>query len=384
MISKEHKKHSDIVRPVLGNFGRNEYAIVGTTCSSIKALSEAVIKALSAKYKCAYIDAEHTDKGAVLPTQEAFVEYTDKISYREFRYKKEQDKFQYHQLFNESDLILVNGNHHEAVRQIVVIDKVKEASLQKRIAQLNNVQLILLNDNVDGIFDFVKETIPNWQSLPILSLNEYDHIIALLETQLKENIPVINGLVLAGGKSMRMGFDKTMIEWHGKDQRSYMADALKAICNDVFISCRTEQQDEIKNYKTIPDTFTGLGPYGAILSAFRQNPDATWLVTASDLPLIDKSTLQYLINYRNISAVATTFESPHDGLPEPLITIWEPKAYPILLSFLAQGYSCPRKVLRNNDVHIIKAPYPEKLMNVNTEKELIKAKELLNIKTATV
>ncbi|CAN5714104.1 bifunctional molybdenum cofactor guanylyltransferase MobA/molybdopterin-guanine dinucleotide biosynthesis adaptor protein MobB [soil metagenome] len=384
MISKEHKKHSDIARPSLGNFGRNEYAVVGTTCSNIKALTEAVIKALSAKYKCAYIDAEHTDKSAAFQTQEAFVEYTDKISFREFRYKNEQDKFQYHQLFNETDLILVNGNHHEAAKQIVVIDKVKEASLQKRITQLNNVQIILLNDNVDGIFDFVKEAIPHWQALPILSINEYDNIIALLETQLKKNIPLINGLVLAGGKSVRMGFDKTVIEWHGKEQRSYMADALKAICNDVFISCRTEQQDEIKNYKTIADTITGLGPYGAILSAFRENPDAAWLVTASDLPLMDKATLQYLINYRNISAVATTFESPHDGLPEPLITIWEPKAYLILLSFLAQGYSCPRKVLRNNDVHIIKAQYPEKLMNVNTEEELIKAKKLLNIKTATV
>lgn len=384
MISKEHKKHSDIARPSLGNFGRNEYAIVGTTCSNIKALADAVIKALSAKYKFAYVDAEHTNKDAALQTQEAFVEYTDKISYREFRYKKEQDKFQYHQLFNETDLILVNGNHHEAAKQIVVIDKVKEASLQKRIAQLNNVQLILLNDNVDGIFDFVKEAIPHWQSLPILSINEYDNIIALLETRLKENIPLVNGLVLAGGKSVRMGFDKTVIEWHGKDQRSYMADTLKAICNDVFISCRTEQKAEIKNYKTIADTFTGLGPYGAILSAFRENPGAAWFVVASDLPLIDKETLTYLTQYRDTSKIATTFESPHDGLPEPLITIWEPKAYPVLLSFLAQGYSCPRKVLRNNDVHIIKAQHPEKLINVNTEEELIKAKALLNIKTATV
>ena len=29
MISNEHKKHSDIARPSLGNFGRNEFAIVG-------------------------------------------------------------------------------------------------------------------------------------------------------------------------------------------------------------------------------------------------------------------------------------------------------------------------------------------------------------------
>jgi molybdopterin-guanine dinucleotide biosynthesis protein A len=382
MISKDHKKHSDIARPSLGNFGRNEFAIIGTTCDNVKILTATVIKALSAKYKCAYIDADHKDKSVVVETQNAIVEYTDKISYKEFRYKKEADKFQYHQLFNEADLILVNGNHNEAAKQIVVIDKVKEASLLKRLSQLNNVQLILLHENADGVFDFIKEAVPNWQQLPILALREENNIIDFLEKQLEKNIPVLNGLVLAGGKSIRMGFDKTVIEWHGKDQRSYMADTLKEICSDVFISCRSEQQEEIKNYTTIPDTFTGLGPYGAILSAFRENPNAAWLVTACDLPLIDNETLTYLIQHRDASKIATTFESPHDGFPEPLITIWEPKAYPILLSFLAQGYSCPRKVLRNNEVRIIKALHPEKLMNVNTEAELVEAKTLLGNKTA--
>ena len=384
MISKEHKKHSDIIKPLLGNFGRNEFAIVGTTCSNIKTLSDAVIKALSAKYKCAYVDADHKDVNAALHTQDAFVEYTNKISYREFRYKKELDKFKYHELFNETDLILVNGNHNEAAKQIVVIDKVKEASLLKRVDQLKNVQLILLNENVDGIFDFIKEAVPNWQSLPVLSLRETDNIIAFFKKQLELSKPVLNGLVLAGGKSVRMGFDKTLIEWHGKEQRDFMADTLKGICNDVFISCRADQQQEITNYKTIADTFIDIGPYGAILSAFRENPDAAWLVTASDLPLLDAATLQYLADYRNTSSIATTFESPYDGLPEPLITIWEPKAYPILLSFLAQGYSCPRKALRNNNVTIIKAQHPEKLMNVNTEEELLKAKALLNSNNAGI
>ncbi len=384
MISKEHKKHSDIARPSLGNFGRNEFAFVGTTCANIKTLSDAVIKVLSAKYKCAYIDADHKDANAALHTQDAFVEYTDKISYREFRYKKELDKFKYHDLFNETDLILVNGNHNEAAKQIIVIDKVKEASLLKRIDQIKNVQLILLNDNVDGVFDFIKEAVPSWQSLPVLSLNEIDNIIAFFKKQLEISKPVLNGLILAGGKSVRMGFDKTLIEWHGQEQRDFMADTLKGICNDVFISCRTDQQKEITNYKTIADTFTDLGPYGAILSAFRENPDAAWLVVASDLPLLDEATLKYLVDYRSASCIATTFESPHDGFPEPLITIWEPKAYPILLSFLAQGYSCPRKALRNNDVTIIKAQHPEKLMNVNTEEELLKAKALLNSNNAGI
>jgi molybdopterin-guanine dinucleotide biosynthesis protein A len=56
-------------------------------------------------------------------------------------------------------------------------------------------------------------------------------------------------------------------------------------------------------------------------------------------------------------------------MPEPLITIWEPKSYGTMLSFLAQGYSCPRKVLMNSDARIITAPNPEKLTNVNTPED---------------
>jgi molybdenum cofactor guanylyltransferase len=202
---------------------------------------------------------------------------------------------------------------------------------------------------------------------------------------MNEPKPVLDGLVLAGGKSVRMGHDKGLIDWHGKEQRYFIADLLNRFCNDVFISCREEQQQEIdSNYKTLPDTFIGLGPYGAILSAFREQPNAAWLVVAADLPLIDENTLGYLIEHRDTSSIATTFESPYDNFPEPLISIWEPKSYPVLLSFLAQGYSCPRKVLINSDTQILKAPNTELLMNVNTPEELAKAKEILDKKKASV
>jgi len=64
-----------------------------------------------------------------------------------------------------------------------------------------------------------------------------------------------------------------------------------------------------------------------------------------------------------------------------LITIWEPKSYPALLSFLAQGYSCPRKVLINSEINLLKAPDPEALTNVNTPEELERVKRILQ-KTA--
>jgi molybdopterin-guanine dinucleotide biosynthesis protein A len=190
---------------------------------------------------------------------------------------------------------------------------------------------------------------------------------------------IINGLVLAGGKSLRMGRDKSSIPWHGKEQQYYMADILKSLCNEVFISHRKEQELETnENYKILVDTYTGIGPYGAILSAFNFQPDAAWLVVACDLPLLDRKTLEYLITNRNADAIATTFQSPHDGLPEPLIAIWEPKSYEVLLSYLSNGYTCPRKVLiKSNDVHILQPPDGDALMNVNTTEDFAKAEQII-------
>ena len=197
----------------------------------------------------------------------------------------------------------------------------------------------------------------------------------------QNNTPPLYGLVLAGGKSVRMGRNKGVIAWHGKPQRYYMADMLKSMCADVFISCKPEQQDEIaKEYKTLPDTYTGAGPLSGILSAFKANPNVAWLVTACDLPLLDHTTLQYLIANRDTGSIATTFESPFDQLPEPLITIWEPAAYELLLAWMAEGRNCPRKVLIRNEgkVTILKAPNADALMNANTPEDAEKIKEILN------
>ncbi|MBS1597559.1 MAG: NTP transferase domain-containing protein [Bacteroidetes bacterium] len=194
----------------------------------------------------------------------------------------------------------------------------------------------------------------------------------------KEN-SILNGLVLTGGKSSRMGFDKRSIQWHGMEQQYYMAGLLKNFCDDVYMSVKNEEQAKaIVGYKTIVDTVTGLGPFGAILSAFEFQPDAAWFVVACDLPLLDKETLEYLSKNRNRNAIATTFKSPFDGLPEPLITIWEPNSYAVLREFQSNGYTCPRKVLiRNGNTQILNPSDPDALMNVNTPQDFESAKQII-------
>lgn len=192
--------------------------------------------------------------------------------------------------------------------------------------------------------------------------------------------PPVYGLVLAGGKSVRMGQDKGAIQWHGIEQRYHMHAVLSSICEKVFISCRAAQNADISNnYPTIVDTHTDTGPIFALLSAFEYRSDVAWLVVACDLPLLDVAALQLLLQNRNCSGIATTFQSPHDGLPEPLVTIWEPEAYLLLQKFVADGYRCPRKVLIQNQdkVLVIQTQNPQVLLNANTPEEADLVKEIM-------
>ena len=94
-------------------------------------------------------------------------------------------------------------------------------------------------------------------------------------------------------------------------------------------------------------------------------------------PPISRDSLEYLVEHRNPSKLATAFNNPDSSFPEPLITIWEPRSYPVLLHFLSLGYSCPRKVLINSDIELLEAPKPRDLTNVNRPDEYHKAKQML-------
>jgi len=311
------------------------------------------------------------------------VEYTDQINNHQFNFGLGLKPMAFRQQFAEADLVLVNGNHQPAKSQVVIIYENRAASLQKRIFQLTNVEMILLADATTEIFDFVKDALPNWEQLPIYQLDQTPKIIEFFKAKMQQAAPVLNGLVLAGGQSVRMGTDKGKLNWHGKEQRYYVADLLKQYCQDVFISCRADQRGEISSeYNSLPDTFLDLGPYGAILSAFREKPDSAWIVVACDMPLLNAETFEHLIENRSVSSIGTAYQNAVDGFPEPLITIWEPKSYPALLAFLAQGHSCPRKVLINSDTHLLQPPDAEALTNVNTTEDFEKIKHLLTAKPA--
>ena len=191
----------------------------------------------------------------------------------------------------------------------------------------------------------------------------------------------LHGLVLAGGRSTRMQRDKAAIEY--RPGESQLGAAMKLLAPRVaraFVSVRDEQRGDAARsaWPQIVDRGGVEGPIAGITAALHDFPDAAWLVLACDLPFLDANTLDVLIAARDPAGDATAYRSTHDGLPEPLCAIYEPRARDAIAAYLSAGRNCPRKFLINARTRLLEQPNPRALDNVNTVAEYGDAMSALN------
>lgn len=115
------------------------------------------------------------------------------------------------------------------------------------------------------------------------------------------------GVVLAGGRSSRMGRDKAMLSWQGDTLLAHMQQCLRLSGISRVVVSGTYSHCE-----AVPDCFADLGPLGGLASVAAALPDTTLLVVPVDMPLISAAALRYL--HEAPAAACVCFE----GQPLPL------------------------------------------------------------------
>ena len=368
-VLKKHKKHTNLERRDNDNFAPNEIAILGTNCGIISNLVHEISEKLS-NYKLAYFDASHAKDVA----QNRLSEYTfHHQGNLQITTSGNINKFEQRLQFAQFDYVFINGNHYQGVKQILILDEEKEASVLKRLEQLDRIQFVIKLKKDKEYFSFLEEKYPQIKNITCYTIDEIDKISNHINNLIQEKIATVKGLVLVGGQSTRMGQDKSNLDYFGKPQKIVAKELLESNNLETFYSVQnaSEYDDEIH------DKFLNLGPFGGICSAFQKDPNAAWFVLATDVPFVNDQIIKLLLNQRNPGKIATAIKGKGKDFPEPLITIYEPKAYPILLQYLAQGYSCPRKALINSEVEIVEVD-DDFIRNINTPVDFTNAKNEIN------
>ncbi len=184
----------------------------------------------------------------------------------------------------------------------------------------------------------------------------------------------IHGLVLAGGKSSRMGQDKAaLVHPDGRSLMRRTADLLReAGCASVVLSLRHDQEIPagMDDCEIVRDAAGGGGgPLAGMLAGMATQPTEAWLVVACDLPRLDGATLSHLLDSTTADDVFLAYRSEFDELPEPLCALYTPEALKVLEDALAADFRCPRKVLIRNACRLLEPVTPRALDNANTPED---------------
>jgi len=180
----------------------------------------------------------------------------------------------------------------------------------------------------------------------------------------------VHALVLAGGRSRRLGRDKAGLLIDGKPQLERVVELLAPLVAEVRVSVRADQPpDSLRDrYPQIVDREADAGPVAGILAALEFDRNADWLVVAVDLPRLDRETVEGLLGAEP-SGPFTAYRSTSDGLPEPLCAVYRAEALPVVRGFVDAGIRCPRKILIKSGTELLEQPNPTALDNLNTPED---------------
>jgi molybdopterin-guanine dinucleotide biosynthesis protein A len=179
----------------------------------------------------------------------------------------------------------------------------------------------------------------------------------------------ITGIVLAGGKSSRMGYDKGLAKVGERKMIELVIQSLKKVCDEIIIISNTNAY----NYLDIPvyvDLIKDCGPIGGIFTGLFHSQSDRNLIVACDMPFVSDKLLNTIIdNCENTKIVIPSI----NGQLEPLCGYYHKDIILKLKSFIDLNEYSVHKIIKHFAYKAI--PFDSNsilLTNVNTPDELNK------------
>ena len=119
--------------------------------------------------------------------------------------------------------------------------------------------------------------------------------IATVITQLGKNI---TGVILSGGESRRMGFNKSLLKISEKTIIEIISDLMRSIFDKVVLSTNEPEKYDFLKLPMVKDIYTNYGPLSGIHSGLINSSTEKNFFLSCDLPLMNEETIRYIVSYK--------------------------------------------------------------------------------------
>lgn len=145
----------------------------------------------------------------------------------------------------------------------------------------------------------------------------------------------VSGIILAGGRSSRMGQDKTLMSIETQTLIERTVKELGKVTDEIIIASNQSNKYNLPGTFEVPDIFTGYGPLGGIHAGLKAASHPYSFIVAGDMPLFSADLAEYLLNRADEGYDVIAPEV--NGSWEPLCAVYSRSCLQAIEQYLAAG-----------------------------------------------
>ncbi|WP_071461448.1 molybdenum cofactor guanylyltransferase [Bacillus massilinigeriensis] len=172
-------------------------------------------------------------------------------------------------------------------------------------------------------------------------------------------------IILAGGKSSRMGTNKALLPLNEKMNIERIKDELQSVFDDIILVTNDPETYEFLNIRTVPDAYPGQGPLAGLQAGLHASHYEENIVVACDMPFITAEIGMNIVKgLKHFDAVIPVI----DEKQHPLFAAYQKRTAAVAKSCLEEGHLRMKDFLRNLDVFYLNEIALAAFGDVDTEK----------------
>ncbi|MEA3289982.1 MAG: molybdenum cofactor guanylyltransferase MobA [Campylobacterota bacterium] len=190
----------------------------------------------------------------------------------------------------------------------------------------------------------------------------------------------VSAVILAGGKSSRMGQDKSLMDFNQeKSMAQYLYEKLEKIFEDVYISSKEDKFDFLASKQNlILDSSDIFSPMVALESIFTTIDKQKIFIITVDMPLILSESIIKLLEDSNNSLYEIVIVKDKDNNIHNLCGVFDKSVLNKIEQYIKDDIHKINYLIKNSRHKIIKFDSREEFLNLNTPQEYQKALQVKN------
>lgn len=192
-------------------------------------------------------------------------------------------------------------------------------------------------------------------------------------------VPGLAGVILAGGRSRRMGTDKAALDWDGRPMLAVITETVRQRCEPVLVVASPEsaayqglaEGGTDQSLTWVTDEFPGAGPLGGLaagLAAAARAGASAAFVCATDMPLIEAALIDEML--RGFTDSAQVLLARDEQRDHPMAALYRTELAGPVADLVAAGERRMLAVTEHFETHRVGVSRPTWLTNVNAPDDL--------------